>query len=432
MRVCLKTLGCRLNEAELQRWASDFSARGCTLTSEASDADLVVINTCAVTHNAVRESRRLIRRAQRNNPLAKLVVSGCYASLDTASASDAGAVDLIVPNHDKDQLVERTIQALELPVRPAEAMMPDGEHLFTRGRHRAFVKVQDGCRHRCTYCIVTIARGEEQSRAIGAIVDEINGLTAGGVQEAVLTGVHLGGYGNDTGGDLYQLVDAIMRDTDLPRLRLSSLEPWNIPDQFHELFANPRLMPHVHLPLQSGSDGVLKRMARRSKTAAFEKLATMLRDAIPDLNITTDIIVGFPGETEREWRESLAFIERIELSHIHIFSYSARAGTKAARLPGQIAPSVKKTRSLVLHRLAAAMKARYLKRHLHRTFPILWENGTSTEQGAIRHHGYTPNFLRAQIDLIPDEQREPLTNTIRNARAVAVDPGGAILHCVPA
>ena len=192
--------------------------------------------------------------------------------------------------------------------------------MFSRGRQRAFVKVQDGCRYRCTFCIVTVARGEEHSRAIADIVEEINALQQQGIQEAIITGVHLGGYGSDNNSNLLELIKAILAQTTIPRLRLGSLEPWELPDGFFELFKNPRLLPHLHLPLQSGSDSVLKRMARRCKTAEFAEIVATARAEIPYFNITTDIIVGFPGETEAEWRESLAFIAGIGFGHIHIFS----------------------------------------------------------------------------------------------------------------
>jgi threonylcarbamoyladenosine tRNA methylthiotransferase MtaB len=193
---------------------------------------------------------------------------------------------------------------------PTMATDPGETSLFTRGRQRAFIKVQDGCRYRCTFCIVTVARGEEASRAIQTVVNEINELHQQGITEAILTGVHLGGYGSDLGINLSDLIKAILAETDIPRLRLGSLEPWELPDDFFELFHNPRLMPHLHLPLQSGSDSVLRRMARRCKTEEFSAIVQQLRAKIPHFNITTDIIVGFPGETEQEWQESFNFIKQ--------------------------------------------------------------------------------------------------------------------------
>ena len=422
MQVHLTTLGCRLNEAELESWATGFMSKGHDITQKPEQADVVVINTCAVTQDAVRKSRQLIRRTHRNNPTAKLVVSGCYSSLNKTIADEIEGIDLVIPNHDKERLVDITTQELNLLTMPSEATIPGETSLFKRGRQRAFIKIQDGCRYRCTYCIVTVARGNERSRTVTDIVSEINNLTSQGIHEAVLTGVHVGGYGSDINSDLYELIKTILRETDLPRLRLASVEPWDLPDKFFELFSNPRLMPHMHLPLQSGSDGVLKRMSRRCKTEDFKRLIDYARSEVSDFNVTTDVIVGFPGETEDEWQESMEFISSTEFSHIHIFSYSKREGTKAASLLNQVKNEVKKIRSIELHQLAAEMKKTYLQKHIDREFPILWEGNSKTEQaGSTRYLGYTPNFIRTQIDVTSDEI---MTNKIQLVKLSSVNPNG--------
>lgn len=422
MQVHLKTLGCRLNEAELENWATGFISQGHIITQKIEQADIVVINTCAVTQDAVRKSRQLIRRTHRNNPTAKLVVSGCYSSLNKTISNEIEGIDLLIQNQDKDKLVKFTTQKLNLFTMPSEATTPGETSLFKRGRQRAFIKIQDGCRYRCTYCIVTIARGSERSRAIRDIVTEINNLTQQGICEAVLTGVHVGGYGSDINSDLYELIQTILSETDLPRLRLASVEPWDLPDNFFTLFSNSRLMPHIHLPLQSGSDTVLKRMSRRCQTKDFKRLVEYARKEVPDLNITTDIIVGFPGETEKEWQETMAFIANVQFSHIHIFSYSKREGTKAAYLPNQVRKDLKRSRSVELHQLAADMKRSYLQKHINREFLILWEGSSKTDAtNTTRYFGYTPNFLRTQIDTDPNEI---LTNTIQHAKIKSVHPNG--------
>ena len=422
MQVHLTTLGCRLNEAELESWATGFMAEGHAITQKSEQADVVVINTCAVTQDAVRKSRQLIRRTHRHNPAAKLVVSGCYSSLNKTIANEIEGIDLVISNQDKEKLVELTVQELNMLTMPSEATTPGESSLFKRGRQRAFIKIQDGCRYRCTYCIVTVARGNERSRAIDDIISEINNLTRQGIHEAVLTGVHVGGYGSDINSDLYELIKTILSETDLPRLRLASVEPWDLPDKFFELFSNPRLMPHMHLPLQSGSDSVLKRMSRRCKTDDFNRLINYARSEVPDFNVTTDVIVGFPGETDKEWQENMEFIGSAELSHIHIFSYSEREGTKAASLSNQISKEVKKIRSVQLHQLAAEMKKNYMQKLVNREFPILWEGSSKRERtGSTRYFGYTPNFVRTQIDI---DSSEVLTNTIQQARIKSVNPNG--------
>ncbi len=397
MNIVLKTLGCRLNEAELQTWARGFQEKGHTIGRDVSSADLIVLNTCAVTQEAVRKSRKLIRKTHRNNPQAKLVVSGCYASLEKQLKTDIEGIDLIIPNQDKDKLVDISSDVLELPTMPSIATAPGEFSLFSPNRSRAFVKVQDGCRYRCTFCIVTVARGEERSRTIEDVIEEINLLQKSGVQEIVLTGVHIGGYGSDSDQSLYKLIDSALKETDIPRLRLGSVEPWDLPNDFFSLFDDPRFMPHLHLPLQSGSDSVLKRMARRCKTNDFRQLIEQARTEVKDIQITTDIIIGFPGETDEEWQSSLDYIESIGFSHIHIFSYSPREGTKAATLSDQVTSDIKKRRSQQLHTSANKMKKTALQDALGETLPILWESRTESDyEGSINYFGYTPNFLRVR------------------------------------
>jgi len=407
MQIHLKTLGCRLNEAELETWAQAFQRAGHGITRRVDDAQLVIINSCAVTQDAVKKSKQLIRRIHRDNPQAKLVVSGCYATLNEDEAAQLMGVDLIVSNKDKNQLVEKTLAELNLDSMPAMSTEPGEVSLFSRGRQRAFVKVQDGCRYRCTFCIVTVARGEESSRPIAAVIEEINNLHSQGINEVIITGVHLGGYGSDIDSNLVALISEILAKTEIPRLRLGSLEPWELPAGFFELFKNPRLMPHLHLPLQSGSDSVLRRMARRCKTEEFALMVAEARATIPNFNITTDIIVGFPGETEQEWQDSFDYIKRIGFGHIHIFSYSPREGTKAAGLPDQISAEVKKQRSKQLHDLAESLKQAFIAKNLDSQADVLWEGYTENlDNGLVRYFGYTPNYLRVGCDVAADSVLE--------------------------
>ena len=397
MKVHLTTIGCRLNEAETATWARQFQLAGHQVVTAAADADAIIFNTCAVTTEAARKSRQFVKRLHRLNPNARLIVTGCYASLEPDRVAELMGVDRVVSNQEKDELVALVAGELATPGMPALAMEPDAVYLYPGSRTRAFVKVQDGCRNRCTFCIVTVARGDERSRPIAAIVDEINALHRAGYQEAVITGVHLGGYGHDLGEDLASLVRAILADTDIPRLRLSSLEPWDLPEGFFELWQNPRLMPHLHLPLQSGSDRILRRMARRYTTAQYAELIAQARAAIPDFNLTTDLIVGFPGEDEDDWARTVAFVQQIGFGHMHIFTYSPRQGTAAARMPNQVPGDVKRARSREMHAIAARMKAETLARFVGRALPVLWEGpGEALASGDVRWSGYTPNYLRVE------------------------------------
>jgi threonylcarbamoyladenosine tRNA methylthiotransferase MtaB len=396
MRIHLKTLGCRLNEAELETWSREFQARGHHMTNDAEEADLLVVNTCAVTEEAVRKSRKLLGRAGRHNPNARLVVSGCYASLDPTATASAEGVDLVIDNRNKDRLVEIVSRELDLKAMPQAAMESDITGLLQRGRQRAFIKVQDGCRHRCSYCIVTLARGEERSRPINQVIDEINRLHEEGIREVVLTGVHIGGYGSDIGSNISSLIRQVLIETDIPRLRIGSIEPWDLPRDFWALFENPRFMPHLHLPLQSGSDSVLRRMSRRCRSDEYRELIRQARNEVADFNITTDIIVGFPGETDEEWRQTLDFVEEIGFGHLHIFAFSARQGTKAATLPDLVSRQTKRDRSESLHRRSERMKRSTQERYLGRTMPVLIEGSGETGWA-----GYTPNFLRVHLAPTP-------------------------------
>lgn len=396
MKIYLKALGCRLNEAELEQWSHDFSVAGHEIVKDGNEADVVVLNTCAVTTEATKKSRKLMNRLHRENPQSKLVVSGCYATLEERDVAQRLGVDLVVSNQQKEQLPRQVMDEFAANTMPLIAMNPEEPSLFLRGKQRAFIKIQDGCRYRCTFCIVTVARGEERSRTIVDIIEEVNRLHQQGIQEIVLTGVHVGGYGSDLNVSLFELVQALLQETDIPRIRFASVEPWDLPDEFFTLFESKRLMPHMHLPLQSGADTVLRRMSRRCKTADFASLVQQARDFIPDFNVTTDIIVGFPGETDEEWQQTLETISAIGFGHIHIFSYSQREGTKASRLPNQVCKEIKKARSLEIHQIADKLKSEMLQSQIGKKVEVLWERHKPENTGQVRYSAYTPNFCRVE------------------------------------
>lgn len=401
MKVYLDYLGCRLNEAELQQWSADFLRYGIRIIRDVSKADLIVLNTCAVTGEAARKSRQTIRKFHKKSPSAKLVVTGCYASLEAETVAEIFGVDRVIDNSLKNNLVSLIVDELSIPTTTIQSSEPGESAFILQNRDRAFIKVQDGCRYRCTYCIVTIARGEEKSRSIKELIAEINQLHKNGVYEIVLTGVHVGGYGSDINSSLYQLVETILLETQIPRIRFASVEPWDLPDNFFELFENPRLMPHMHLPLQSGSDLILKKMSRRCRTEEFKKLVAKAKSKIANFNITTDIIVGFPGERELEWQESLNYIRTIPFGHIHIFNFSPREGTKAARLPDEVDHATKKIRSKLLHELSDQLKRQQLQFMLNQTCEVLIESDFDTlANGNFSFWGHTENYHR--INLVSD------------------------------
>jgi threonylcarbamoyladenosine tRNA methylthiotransferase MtaB len=415
MRVYLETLGCRLNYAEMAALGRQLAAAGHEITESAIDADLCVLNSCAVTGEAARQSRQMARQMARSNPASKLIVTGCYATLEGETVAQLPNVKLVVGNARKDELFSLIKgESAEAQTRNTwggsggsafDVLSPQHAHIPASGqnRTRAFIKVQDGCRNKCTFCIVTVARGEEHSRPVSEIVDEIRGLHADGYQEAVLTGVHLGGYGSDSATGLADLAAAVLAETEIPRLRLSSLEPFDLQPGFFDLWqrSEGRLMPHLHLPAQSGSDAVLKRMARRNRVSDFERLVDAAREAIPGLTITTDLIVGFPGESDGEFDETVAFARRMAFAHIHVFPYSARQGTAAARFSGQVIEAERKRRVQVLTALDAQLGREVRASQVGQVRPVLWENTVGRRRdvdGVGTWSGLTDNYLRVRAE----------------------------------
>ncbi len=416
-RVHLAFIGCRLNQAEIDQMARQFTARGYTLADGDHNADLVVINTCAVTNEAERKSRQAIRRAGREHPEAEIVVTGCYAHLSPDEMARLPNVSHVFDNEEKFRLVAVIAGEAADGIAP----LPPG----TLGHTRAFVKAQDGCDNHCTYCVTRIARGSGESRPAEAITGEIRRLADAGYNEVVLTGVNLGSYGRDWGQDrgLESLVRAILAETPIKRLRLSSLEPWEIDPAFFELWADRRLCPHLHLPLQSGSDATLRRMGRHYTIEAYKALIEAARRNIPDVSITSDVIVGFPGETDEEFEETVRTVEAIEFSRLHVFPYSERDGTAAAWLPGQVDHATKSARKARLLELSDQQWRAYQEQHIGRTLDVLWESSKGeTPDGSI-WSGLTGNMLR-----VITVSAEPLRNTITPARLEKVGKRG--IHSV--
>ncbi len=419
-RIYLDFVGCRLNQAEIERMGRQFAARGDQITRDVSEADLVVINTCAVTNEATRKSRQMIRQAGRKNPDVQIIATGCYAELSPEELETLPNISQIIGNVDKDHLVTLTVGD-DTPVYDQEPIQREPLPPGTLGRTRAFVKVQDGCDNRCTFCVTTIARGAGHSRPMQEIVDEVNQLHAIGFQEIVLTGVHLGSYGHDTGDQdgLFDLIGALLHRTDIPRIRLSSLEPWDITPGFFDLWTDSRLCPHLHLPLQSGCDATLRRMARRTTQESFAELVEAARSRIPDLALTTDLIVGFPGEMEAEFEESFRFTESMGFARLHVFPYSIREGTAAARMPGQVGDAEKKARRARLLDLSDQLWETFQAGQVGRRFDVLWESAKGATPEGIIWSGHTPNYLR-----VVTTSPEPLGNTITPARITHFSEGG--------
>ena len=392
MKIYLDTIGCRLNQAEIEQYARQFRSAGHELVSTPQDADLAVVNTCAVTAEAASDSRQKIRQAARAG-VGEVIVTGCWSTLKPQEAAGLPGVQRVVPNAQKEALVSDLLHISldEFELEPVERQPIPGARLRTR----AFIKVQDGCDNRCTFCITTLARGAGRSRAIPEILTDIHAAAATS-QEIVLTGVHLGSWGQDfsPGLHLRHLVRAILDGTDVPRLRLSSLEPWDLDDDFFELWQEPRLCRHLHLPLQSGCAATLRRMARKTTPQSFVALAAAARAVMPEVAITTDIITGFPGESEAEFAESLEFVRSLEFADGHVFTYSARPGTAAARMPAQVPHPIRKERNAQMRAVLAQSAAAYQARFVGQVLPVLWEAASALGPQGWEVSGLTGNYLR--------------------------------------
>lgn len=368
-----------------------FRAAGHEIVASADRADMAVVNTCAVTTQAASDSRGKVRAIARAG-VSEIAATGCWTTLQPKEAASLPNVRHIISNEKKDLLVS---EILGLPKEsfdhePIDRVPIPGLHRRTR----AFIKVQDGCDNQCTFCITTLARGEGRSRHIGDVIRDVNSALAGGSKEIVLTGVHLGSWGNDFGFHLRDLVKALLRDTDVRRLRLSSLEPWDLDAGFFSLWEDARLMPHLHLPLQSGSDSTLKRMARKTTTDSFRELVHAARAVIRDVAITTDLIAGFPGETEREFADTLSFVTEMNFSGGHVFSYSPRPGTGASRMKGQIKPELRKKRNRILQESIEKSARSYREKFIGKSMSVLWESTTEYDEFGWRMEGWTGNYLR--------------------------------------
>lgn len=420
MRIYLDTVGCRLNQSEIETFARQFRAAGHTLVASPLEADRVVLNTCAVTVAAAADSRKKVRQAARAG-VKDIVVTGCWATLRPEAAADLPGVSRVVPNEAKDRLVP---DLLGVPVETFELEPVIREPIpGARLRTRAFIKVQDGCDNRCTFCVTTVARREGRSRSVASVLADVRAAVQGGAREVVLTGVHLGSWGQDFENPrhLRELVERVLMDSDVQRLRLSSLEPWDLDRSFFSLWSDSRLCRHLHLPLQSGCRATLRRMARKTTPEDFSDLVRAARSVIPEMAITTDVIAGFPGETDEEFEESLAFVHEMSFAGGHVFPYSARPETAAAGMPDQVPHPVRKERGARMRAALAESGAAYRRRFLGRKLSVLWETARAVGPEHWSLTGLTDNYLRVNADA-----PRHLWNRVTPVRLVSADEGGLL------
>lgn len=402
MRFAIYTLGCKVNQYESQAMQSILEGQGHTLVPFEEQADLYLINTCSVTAVSDKKSRQVIRRARRSNPEAVIAVCGCYAQAEPEQVAALG-VDLVSGTGDRLAFLERVQQEVRRHqplVEVDDALRRTGFEVLPagglEGRTRAMLKVQDGCRNFCTYCIIPYTRGALRSEPLETAVEQAKALAEQGYREIVLTGIEISSWGVEwkDGSSLIDLIEALCQAVPELRIRLGSLEPRTITEDFCRRASRlPNLCPHFHLSLQSGCDETLKRMHRRYGAARFLESCRLLRQYFDRPAITTDLIVGFPGESEAEFQTTLAFLEQAQFSSMHIFPYSKRPGTPAAKLPDQVPNAVKEERAHRASEIARQLEQAYLASWVGETLPVLLE-----EEKEGRWRGHAPNYVEVRVE----------------------------------
>lgn len=428
-KAALHNLGCKVNAYETEAMQELLEQAGYQIVPFEEQADVYIINTCTVTNVADRKSRQMIHRARKKNPGAVIVAAGCYVQTKDTAGLDAD-IDIVIGNNKKKEIAK----VLEDYFRERDAGAKKIERLdightseyedltvsHTAGHTRVFLKVQDGCNQFCSYCIIPYARGRVRSRSREEVVAEVRRLAERGYKEVVLTGIHLSSYGTDIGDDLLSLILSVHQVEGICRIRLGSLEPGIITEEFARTLSEcPKFCPHFHLSLQSGCDATLKRMNRRYDTAQYEEKCQILRKYFQDPALTTDVIVGFPGETEEEFEASRAFIDRINFYETHIFKYSRREGTRAAVMDGQVPDSVKTKRSALLLELGKKKQWEYEEKLLGTTREVLMEEAVVIG-GETWQVGHTKEYVK-----IGRKTREDLSNQLVN---VEIESRSQIIH----
>ena len=421
MKIAIYTLGCKVNQYETQAMEQELAARGHELVDFESPADAYIINTCSVTAVSDKKSRQMIRRAKKNNPAAVVAACGCYVQTHEEEAKGLG-IDLLMGTNDRAKflgLLEKAAETHQAVADIDDALRRRAFEVLPAGgmtsRTRAMLKVEDGCVNFCTYCIIPYARGPVRSLPMDKAAEQVRTLRAQGYREIVVTGIEISSYGHDfkDGTSLIDLLDLITREGGDMRIRLGSLEPRTVTRDFCERAAKfPSLCPHFHLSMQSGCDATLKRMNRKYDTARYYESVTLLREYFDDPAITTDLITGFPEETEEEFSRTLAFIEKCGFAAMHIFPYSVRPGTKAAAM-AQVDMSVREERAARAAAAAEQMHQTYLTRCVGKVFPVLFEQDRGT--GSV---GHAPNYMPVTVNV------KGLHNTVQAVRVTSVDGDG--------
>ena len=406
----VETQGCKLNQSDSLEIANTLIESGYSISDTNKYADIFVLNTCTVTHIADRKARNRIRNFKRSNPESTIVATGCYAERSPEFIKSMEEVDLVISNKGKEKITDEITKHLSINqefIKPFPNTLIKSPKLKTR----AMVKIQEGCDQVCSYCIVPIVRGREKSIPINKIVDNINKLSLIGYKEIVLTGTQLGSYGFEFKDiNLTQLLKNIIDNTNISRLRISSLQPQDLNPELLEMWKNPRLSPHLHIPLQSGNNNILKKMRRRYSRDIFEKTVELVRNKIKDVSITTDVIVGFPGENEESFQDTYNICRNIKFSNMHIFPYSKRPKTSAAYFKDHIKSEVKSQRVRKLIELSKEHKSMFEQTFNNSIRTVLWEE-SYTKENKNYWSGLTDNYIK-----VSTQNSNNIRNTITNVK----------------
>lgn len=419
--VAFITLGCKVNQYETNAMSQKLIEEGYKIVEHTQKADIYIINTCTVTNMSDRKSRQMIRRAKEINPEAIIIAVGCYVQVAKKEIENIKEIDLALGNEEKVDIVKYCNEIIQknkneeiADVMQSGKFAEFGETSYTE-KTRAVIKVQDGCDRFCSYCIIPYARGRVRSREPEHIIKEIKQIANEGIKEVVITGIHIASYGKDFKKDykLIDLLEEINKIDGIERIRLGSIEPLLITEEFvQRLVKLEKICEQFHLSLQSGCDETLKRMNRRYTTQQFEEIVKRLRKAYDNVNLTTDIIVGFPGETEEEFAKTYKFLEKIKFYKMHIFKYSPRKGTRAEQMPQQIEPQLKEERSKKLIELSDKNEKEYNSEYVGKRVEVLWE-----EQKNEIYKGHTKNYVLVEMKAKPSENKENVIESVQISQA---------------
>lgn len=421
------TLGCKVNQYESEAVEEIFQARG--YEKKQNNADIYVINTCTVTNMSDRKSRQMISRARRDNPEAVIAVMGCYSQVKPEEVAAIEGVDVVLGSRNKEEVVDLCENVLQnkkaidkvlsfSETKTIEELEISNQEAMTR----AYMKIQDGCNMYCSYCLIPYARGNIASRDMDSIKEEANRLAQNGYKEIVLTGIHVASYGKDlrNGTSLIDVIEEVAKTEEIERIRLSSMEPRHITRDFLErMKATGKACDHFHLSLQSGSDDILRAMNRKYDTKIFKEKVDLIREVFPNAGLTTDIIVGFPTETEENHEETKDFVKEIKFAKTHLFKYSKRDGTKAASMKPEVDGNVKKERLKELEAIEEVNRLNFLKNQIGKTLSVLFESKSDMEG---YKSGYSTNYLRVNVkaDIGDNEIRNVLITEIKNDELIGI------------